>query len=75
MENLISNNPKVLEVAVVAVPDSVLGEAVKAVIALKEGERATEDEIREFCAKHLADFKVPKFVSSSTAFRGTRRAR
>ncbi len=62
VENLIFNNPKVLEVAVVAVPDSVLGEAVKAVIALKEGERATEDEIREFCAKHLADFKVPKFV-------------
>jgi len=62
VENLIFNYPKVLEVAVVGVHDSILGEAVKAVIALKEGERATEDEIKEFCAKHLADFKVPKFV-------------
>ena len=62
VENLIFNYPKVLEVAVVGVPDSVLGEAVKAVIALKEGEKATEEEVKEFCAKHLADFKVPKFV-------------
>lgn len=62
LENLIFNYPKVLEVAVVGVPDSVLGEAVKTVIVLKEGEWATEDEIKAFCAKHLADFKVPKFV-------------
>ena len=62
VENLIFNYPKVLEVAVVGVPDSVLGEAVKAVIALKQGETATEEEIRKFCAEHLADFKIPKFV-------------
>ena len=62
VENLIFNYPKVLEVAVVGVPDSVLGEAVKAVIALKEGETATEEEIKKFCAEHLADYKVPKFV-------------
>jgi acyl-CoA synthetase (AMP-forming)/AMP-acid ligase II len=62
VENLIFNYPKVLEVAVVGVPDTVLGEAVKAVIALKEGEWATGDEIKEFCKEHLADFKVPKYV-------------
>ena len=62
VENLIFNYPKVLEVAVVGVPDGVLGEAVKAVIALKQGETATPEEIREFCAEHLADYKVPKFV-------------
>jgi acyl-CoA synthetase (AMP-forming)/AMP-acid ligase II len=62
VENLIFNYPKVLEVAVVGVPDSVLGEAVKAVIALKQGETATQEEIRKFCAEHLADYKVPKFV-------------
>jgi acyl-CoA synthetase (AMP-forming)/AMP-acid ligase II len=62
VENLIFNYPKVLEVAVVGAPDSVLGEAVKAVIALKPGETASEEEIRKFCAEHLADYKVPKFI-------------
>lgn len=62
VENIIFNYPKVLEVAVVGVPDTVMGEVVKAVIVLKEGEKAMEDEIKEFCAKHLADFKVPKYI-------------
>ncbi len=67
VENVICSYPKVLEVAVVGVADKILGEAVKAVVALKEDQRATEDEIKQFCAKHLADFKVPQlieFVSS-----------
>jgi len=62
VENLIFNYPNVLEVAVVGVPDKAMGEAVKAVIALKAGEEATEDEIRRFCTEHLADYKVPKYV-------------
>jgi long-chain acyl-CoA synthetase len=62
VENLIFNYPKVLEVAVVGVADSVLGEVVKAVIALKPGEQATVEEIKQFCGEHLADYKVPKFV-------------
>lgn len=44
------------------VPNKVFSEQVKAVVVLKPGQRATEDEIREFCAKHLADYKVPKYV-------------
>jgi long-chain acyl-CoA synthetase len=62
VENVICDNSKVLEVAVVGVPDPVMGEAVKACIALKPGENATEEEIKQFCAGRLADFKVPKFV-------------
>jgi acyl-CoA synthetase (AMP-forming)/AMP-acid ligase II len=62
VENVISNYPKVLEVAIVGVPDKVMGEAVKAVIALKSSEEATEEEIKAFCAQHLADYKVPKYV-------------
>ena len=62
VENVIFNYPKVLEAAVVGVPDSVFGEAVKAVIALKTGENATEEEIKQFCAEHLADYKIPRFV-------------
>ncbi len=62
VENVLSGHPKVLEVAVVGVPDPVMGEAVKACIALKDGHTATEEEIREYCAECLADYKVPKFV-------------
>jgi long-chain acyl-CoA synthetase len=62
VENVICDNPKVLEVAVVGVPDPVMGEIVKACIALKPGETGTEEEIKKFCAERLADYKVPKFV-------------
>jgi acyl-CoA synthetase (AMP-forming)/AMP-acid ligase II len=62
VENVICDNPKVLEVAVVGVPDPVMGEVVKACIALKSGEHATEEEMKRFCAERLADYKVPKFV-------------
>ena len=31
-------------------------------MVLKKGENATEEEIREFCGKHLAVYKVPKIV-------------
>jgi long-chain acyl-CoA synthetase len=62
VENVICDNSKVLEVAVVGVPDPVMGEAVKACIALKPGDRATEEEVRIFCAERLADYKVPRFV-------------
>jgi acyl-CoA synthetase (AMP-forming)/AMP-acid ligase II len=55
-------NPRVLEVAVVGVPDLVFGEQVKAAIVLKPGENAEEEEIREFCGQYLAYYKVPKYV-------------
>jgi len=50
-----------LEVAVVGIPDAIMGEVVKACIALKPGENATPEEIKKFCAERLADYKVPKF--------------
>ena len=62
VENVICDNPKVLEVAVVGVPDKVMGEVVKACIALKPGEKVTDEDIKTFCAERLADYKVPKFV-------------
>ena len=62
VENVISGHAKVLEVAVVGVPDRVMGEEVKACITLKTGETADQEEIKQFCAEWLADYKVPKFV-------------
>ncbi len=62
VEDVLYTHPKVAEAAVVGIPDELRGEVVRAVISLKEEEVTTEEEIRRFCRKHMADFKVPKQV-------------
>jgi acyl-CoA synthetase (AMP-forming)/AMP-acid ligase II len=62
IEEVLYTYPKVAEVAVVGTPDGLQGEAVKAVIVLKEGERTTEEEIKDFCRGRLAEHEVPRVV-------------
>src|SRR5215468_5455724 len=62
VENAIYQHPAVREAAVIGVPDEKWGEAVKAIVTLKEGATLTESELIEFCASRLADYKVPKSV-------------
>ncbi|MDN3016093.1 class I adenylate-forming enzyme family protein [Paenibacillus sp. BSR1-1] len=62
VENVLYNHPKVLEAAVVGVPDELFGEVVKAVIVPKEGEILEEKEIKDFVAEILANYKVPKLI-------------
>jgi len=62
VEEVIIENPKVLEVGVAGVPDAYRGETVKAWVVLKPGETATEDEIKEWCKERIAPFKVPTQV-------------
>ncbi len=62
IEEIISTYPKVAEVAVVGIADEARGETPRAVIRLKAGEGATEQEIKKFCLEHLANYKVPKEV-------------
>lgn len=61
-EELLSSHPKILEVACIGVPDQKWGEALKAVIVLKEGQTATEQEIIGFCEGKIAGYKKPKTV-------------
>jgi long-chain acyl-CoA synthetase len=59
VEEVLTDHPKVLEAGVAGIPDPYRGETVKAWIVLKEGESATEDELKEFCKESLAAYKVP----------------
>lgn len=62
IEDVLHTHPKVHDAAVIGVKDEIQGEEVKAFVIPKIGEKITPQEIIEFCSKHLADFKVPKYV-------------
>ena len=62
IEEFIYTHEKVKDVQVIGVPDKQYGEEIMACIILKEGETATEDEIKEFVKSHMAKHKVPRYV-------------
>ena len=62
VENVLYSYPKVLEAALIGVPDDIFGEEGKAIIVLKPGEKVFDEEIRAHCRKYLAEYKVPKYV-------------
>lgn len=62
VENALAAHPAVFEVAVMGVPDTMMGEKVGAVIVTKPGMNPDAREILEFARARIADFKVPQFV-------------
>ena len=62
VENAIHSLDGVHEVAVIGVPDAVLGQAVKARITLLPGAAVTERMVMQHCQQRLESFMVPKFV-------------
>jgi long-chain acyl-CoA synthetase len=59
VENVLYDHPAVMDAALVGIPHKQLGEEPGAVVTLKEGGHATEQELRSFVAERLAAFKVP----------------
>jgi len=62
IEEVLSAHPKITEVRVMGVIDVMRGETVKALIKLKPGEKATEQEIKQYCRGRMADYKLPREI-------------
>ena len=61
VENVIASHKKVLEVAVIGVPDAKSTEAVKAFIVKREDD-LTEEEMKMYCEENLTGYKKPKYI-------------
>ena len=62
VDGVLSAHPAVAQALCFAIPHAKLGEEVGAAVVLREGMELTERELRDFAAKQLADFKVPRKV-------------
>lgn len=65
IENVIMQYPKVLECAVIGVPDKDRGQAIKAIVKMVDGtyhDKDTENEIRSFCNKRMASYKAIQYL-------------
>jgi acyl-CoA synthetase (AMP-forming)/AMP-acid ligase II len=62
VDDALMDHPAVRQVVTFAVPHDKLGEDVGAAVVLREGAAATEKELRDFVARRLAPFKVPRQI-------------
>jgi acyl-CoA synthetase (AMP-forming)/AMP-acid ligase II len=62
VEQAVAEHPAVAEVAVIGIPDDHWGETVKAIVVLRPGHQATEQEIIGFARERLAHYKCPHTV-------------
>jgi fatty-acyl-CoA synthase len=68
IEEFLYTHPKVIDVQVIGVPDPKYGEEICAWVRLREGQHATEEEIRDFCRGQIATYKIPRYIRFSTEF-------
>ena len=68
IEEFLYTYPKVKDVQVIGVPDKRYGEEIMACIVLRDGETATEEEIKAYVASSMARHKVPRYVDFVDSF-------
>jgi fatty-acyl-CoA synthase len=62
IEEFIYTHPDVADVQVIGVPDARYGEAIMAWVQPRDGATIDEEELREWCGRSIAHFKVPRYV-------------
>ncbi|MBE9125476.1 MULTISPECIES: AMP-binding protein [unclassified Coleofasciculus] len=62
VDEVLLDHPAIQQVVTFAAPHTLLGEDVAAAVVLKQEVSTTEIELKEFAAKKLADFKVPRVI-------------
>ena len=68
IEDFLYTHPKIKDVQVIGVPDKQYGEEIMACVVLREGEAATEAEIKEYVSTHMAKHKTPRYVAFVDSF-------
>jgi len=68
IEDFLYTHPAIEQVEVIGVPDEKYGEEICAWIKLREGHKATTDDIRAFCKGQIAHFKIPRYVRFVDSF-------
>ena len=68
IEEFLYTNSKIRDAQVIGVPDRKMGEEICVWIQLREGESATEEEIKEWCKGRIAHYKIPRYVKFVTEF-------
>jgi long-chain acyl-CoA synthetase len=62
VEEILYTHPAVAEAAVFGVPDAMCGEEVAALVTLKEGASATDEELRDYVKEQIAAYKYPRII-------------
>ena len=68
IEEFLYGHPQVQDVQVIGVPDDKYGEELCAWIMLRDGETATEDDIKAYCKGQIAHYKIPRYVKFVDGF-------
>jgi long-chain acyl-CoA synthetase len=66
IEEVLYENPKVQEAAVIGIPHPTRGESIKVFVVLKEGKTATQESLIEYCSEKLARYKLPTEIEFRT---------
>ncbi len=68
VEEFLYTHPAISDVQVIGVPDMKYGEELMAWIKLKEGQKATPEEIKAFCKGKIAHYKIPRYIKFVDGF-------
>lgn len=62
IEDVLSMHPAIFDVAVIGVPDAVMGEEIMAFILLRKNEKLEDSQVRKYCETKLSKYKMPRYI-------------